>query len=140
MGLFMDRYAGNGKECAAIMYKYIEIEDLVGGALVEQMRRDESARTIRLRTLVEYGEVVIRILGQSGQNAMLILSRESTNCFLHDYADYFDVITEPDGEEAISLRQPYTTRDLRLKFRRNLTADLLRAYTNEESLKVLKEA
>ena len=119
------------------MYRYIGIADLVASALIEQMRREETNRRVSLQTLVDYGTVIVRILTSSGQNAVLLLTRESTYEFVHDYADYFSIM-EYDGVEYIELVDGFTAEDLRRQFWKNLTVDLAKALTETESLAALK--
>lgn len=118
------------------MYRYIGIADLVASALIEQMRREETNRRVSLQTLVDYGTVIVRILTSSGQNAILLLTRESTYEFVHDYADYFSIM-EYDGVEYIELVDGFTAEDLRRQFWKNLTVDLAKALTETESLAAL---
>ena len=118
------------------MYRYIGIEDLVASALIEQMRREETNRKVSLQTLVDYGTVIVKILTSSGQNAVLLLTRESTYEFVHDYADYFSIM-EYDGVEYIELVKGFTAEDLRRQFWKNLTVDLAKALTETESLAAL---
>lgn len=118
------------------MYRYIGIEDLVASALIEQIRHEASHRRVSLQTLVDYGTVIVRILTNSGQNAILLLTRESTYEFVHDYADYFSIV-EYDGVEYIELVDTVTAEDLRHQFRKNLTVDLAKALTGTESLAAL---
>lgn len=118
------------------MYRYIGIEDLVASALIEQIRYEESRRRVSLKTLADYGAVIVRILTNSGQNAILLLTRESTYEFVHNYADYFS-IAEDDGVEYIELKEEVTQEDLRRQFWKNLTVDLAKALTGTESLAVL---
>lgn len=119
------------------MYRYIGIEDLVASALIELMRHAESNRKVSLQTLADYGTVIVKILTESGQDAILFLTRESTYEFVHDYAEYFS-IKMYDSIEYIELKEGITDQDLRRQFRRNLTVDLAKALTEKESLKVLK--
>ena len=118
------------------MYRYIGIEDLVASALIEQIRREETNRRVSLQTLVNYGTVIVKILTNSGQDAILLLTRESTYEFVHDYADYFSIV-EYDGIEYIELLSAVTAEDLRRQFRKNLTVDLAKALTETESLAAL---
>ena len=49
------------------------------------LRQESSSRRISLPTLVEYGAVVVKILTQSGQDAILFLTKDSTYEFMHSY-------------------------------------------------------
>lgn len=118
------------------MYRYIGIEDLVANALIEILRQENSSRRISLPTLVEYGAVVVKILTQSGQDAILFLTKDSTYEFIHDYADFF-TIAEYEGVEYIELHEDITIEALRRQFRRNLTVDLAKAFNEAETRNVL---
>lgn len=118
------------------MYRYIGIEDLVASALIEQIRYEETHRRVSLQTLVDYGTVIVRTLTKSGQNAILLLTRDSTYEFVHDYAEYFSIV-EYEGIEYIELLDTVTADDLRHQFRRNLTVDLAKALAGTESLAAL---
>ena len=119
------------------MYRYIGIEDLVASALIELMKREEANRKISLQTLADYGTVIVRLLTESGQNAILFLTKESTYEFVHDYADYFSIEVY-DDIEYIELKDGITVEELRRQFRKNLTVDLAKALTGKESLEVLQ--
>lgn len=119
------------------MYRYIGIEDLVATALIEQMRRDEANRKVSLQVLADYGAVIVKILTNSGQNAILFLTRDSTYEFVHDYAEYFSIKTY-DGIEYIELADHITIETLRRQFRQNLTVDLAKAMMETASLEALK--
>lgn len=118
------------------MYRYIGIEDLVANALIEMMRSEEANRRISVKTLADYGTVIVRLLTASGQNAILFLTKESTYEFVHDYAEYFSII-EYENIEYIELKDGIQAEELRRQFRKNLTVDLAKALTGEESLRAL---
>ena len=119
------------------MYRYIGIEDLVASALIELMKQEEPNRKVSLKVLSDYGTVIVRLLMQSGQDAILFLTKESTYDFIHDYAEYFS-IKEYDGVEYIELNEEITIEELRNQFRKNLTVDLAKAINEKESLAALK--
>lgn len=119
------------------MYRYIGIEHLVANALIGLMKKDESIRKVSLKTLLNYGTVIVKLLTKSGQNTILLLSKESTYEFVHDYADTFCISTY-DGEEYIELNSDITADDLRLRFRRNMTVDLAKAINTETSVAALR--
>lgn len=119
------------------MYRYIGIEDLVASALIEMMKREKSSRKVSLRSLSNYGTVIVKILSRAGQDAILFLTKESTYEFVHDYADYFSIVEDGDAEY-IELNENRTIDDLRRQFRMNLTVDLAKALSESESLEALK--
>lgn len=118
------------------MFRYIGIEDLVASALIEQYRHKMDGRKVSLRMLANYGAAVVKILTKSGQNAILLLTKDSTYEFVHDYAEFFSIV-KCDGEEYIELKETVTTDELRRQFRKNLTVDLAKALTKAESLAAL---
>lgn len=118
------------------VYRYIGIEDLVASALIELMKKEETNRKVSLQALSKYGTVIVKLLTQSGQDAILLLTRESTYDFIHDYADFF-FIREYDEVEYIELKEGITVEDLRHQFRKNLTVDLAKALGEQESLEAL---
>ena len=119
------------------MYRYIGIEDLVASALIELIKQEKTNRKISLKLLEDYGTVIVKLLMESGQDAILFLTKESTYEFVHDYADYFS-INEYDGVEYIEMNESITVEELRQQFRKNLTVDLAKAISEQESLKALK--
>lgn len=124
-------------ERGSTMYRYIGIEDLVASALIELMKREKTNRKVSLQALSDYGTVIVRLLTKQGQNAILFLTRESTYEFVHDYASFFSIVTY-DGVDYIELQDDVTIEDLRYQFRKNLTVDLAKAFSGEESLRALK--
>nr|WP_326215827.1 hypothetical protein [uncultured Oscillibacter sp.] len=119
------------------MYRYIGIEDLVASALIEVIKHEKANRKISLQTLAEYGTVIVKLLTESGQNAILFLTKESTYEFVHDYADYFSIKVY-SGTEYIELNDGITIEELRAQFRKNLTVDLAKALNGKESLEALR--
>lgn len=118
------------------MYRYIGIEDLVASALIELIKREDSNRKVSFQALADYGTVIVSLLSNSGQNAILFLTKESTYEFVHDYADFFS-IEKYDNIEYIELNADKTVSDLRHQFRENLTVDLAKALVCRESLQAL---
>jgi len=121
------------------VYRYIGIEDLVANALIELMKQEESNRKVSLKVLSDFGTVIVKLLTNSEQSAILLLTKESTYEFINDYADFFS-IQEYDSVEYIELKENKTIEDLRYQFRRNFTVDLAKAINGKESKKALKIA
>ena len=119
-----------------IMCYYIGIEDLVANALIEIVD-NKDVREVSLKKLNEYGEVVIRTLNSFDKEAILLLSRDRTNEFIHNCTEYFDVNKDKEGNYSIFLKEGVTTDKLREQFRRNISLNVLRAFIDENSLKVL---
>ena len=119
---------------------YIGIEDLAANALIEILQSkngDDSQNIATYAELEKYGAEVVHYLGEQGEKAVLILSRESTNHMLCSYSDFF-VETETDKKEpAIELRKGKTVSDLIERFRTYLEIDVLLAFMSEKTVSVL---
>lgn len=115
---------------------YIGIEDLAANALIEILSKGKNKTYVTYKELEQYGETVVRVLNKQGEQAVLILSRESTNAMFRNYSDIFEEIYENEGL-AISLKEKITVNDLKEKFRGYLAWDVLLAFVNEESLQKL---
>ena len=116
---------------------YIEIEDLVANALIELLESDDNNRTVSFSLLSDYGNVVVEKLRREKKEVYLLISRDSTNAFVSDYTDFFEI---NENSETISLRLDKTLDDLREKFRSNISLDVLMAFISEEAVAVLKKA
>lgn len=117
------------------MYIYIGIEDLVANALIGLA--EQQIRRVSLSTLANYGTVIVKLLSQSGQDAIMLVTKESTYDFVHDYAEFFS-IGSYGNTEYIELRDGITAIDLRRQFRKNLTVDIARVLLQQEPLDVLR--
>ncbi len=117
---------------------YIGIEDLAANALIALMEKDEDCRKVSFRKLVDYGMVVVKILKEKKEDAILIMSKDSTNAMILNYSDFFINEKEnPDdefSEEYIVLKEGKSVADLRNHFRAFLTLNVALAFVDEESL------
>lgn len=116
---------------------YIGIEDLAANALIETLKTKEgdlSRYKITYAELENYGTKVVKYLNNKGEKAVLILSRESTNHMLHNYADFFK---ENDEGTAIALREGKTVSDLIVRFRTYLVFDVMMAFMDDETVQAL---
>ena len=125
------------------MCYYIGIEDLAANALIEILKTKENVQTEQCRvTLAEleaYGNQVIQYLNERGEKAVLILSRENTSLMLRNYSDFFEEV-ETDNGISIALKEGKTVSDLVEKFRTYLALDLMMAFMNTETVRVLHKA
>lgn len=110
------------------MLIYIGIEDLVANALIELVERT-AKREVLFKELDEYGAMVVECLNKKNEQAVLLLSKERTNEFLHDYSDMFELFTN-DIDKGIRLRQGVEVEQLWERFRGYLSADVLMAFMN----------
>lgn len=117
------------------MYIYIGIEDLAANALIELLEK-KNKREVLFSELNSYGSEVLKILNSEEEKAILILSKERTMDFWRDYSAYFDVFKYDDAE-GIRLKDDITLEQLWSKFRSYLSADVIKAFIDEDSVKVL---
>ena len=114
---------------------YIGIEDLVANALIELMEHSEK-REVLFKDLDAYGAMVVKFLNDKQEEAVLILSKERTNDFLHDYSEYFELFSQ-GKEEGIRLKEGVPVDALWEKFRGYLSVDVMMAFMNAEAVKAL---
>lgn len=114
---------------------YIGIEDLVANALIELIEKSEK-KYVFFKELDDYGACVINLLNDQGEQAVLILSTQRTNEFLHDYSDYFELFSK-EGNEGIQLREGITVDDLWERFRGYLSVDVMKAFMNQQAIRAL---
>lgn len=117
------------------MCYFIGIEDLVANALIEQVDKT-GIREIGFAKLNEYGASVVKTLNKQNQEAILLLSRERTNTFIHNCSDYFTIRDDEEGMFII-LNEGITTDQLRRQFRANIAFNVLLAFISEQSLQAL---
>jgi len=117
------------------MYMYIGIEDLVANAIIELV--DNSCRgEVLFSQINSYGATVVQILSEKNEKAILILSKERTHAFLHNYSNYFELFSN-GKEEGIRLRDNISSDDLWAKFRGYLSIEVMQAFMNKRSVEVL---
>lgn len=124
-------YVLGGKMCF-----YIGIEDLVANALIEIVDKTGN-KEVSFQKLNDYGAIVIRTLNEQKEEAILLLSRDRTNEFIHNCTEFFEIRDEENGDTIISLKEGVTTNQLRMQFRTNIAFDVLLAFVNEKCLQVL---
>ncbi len=115
---------------------YIGMEDLAANALIETLKKGNK-RFLTYEEIEKYGSVVIQILNEKGEKAVLILSRNSTNAFFENYSDFFEERTV-NNTKGISLKEDKDMEDLIVKFRGYLSLEVLMAFVNKRSVKVLE--
>lgn len=118
---------------------YIGIEDLAANAMIEILETKDGVlnqKTVTYAELEDYGAEVVHYLEKKGEEAVLILSRESTNLMLHNYADFFE---ENEDGTAIALREGKTVSDLIVRFRTYLAFDVMMAFMDDRTVQVLKK-
>lgn len=114
---------------------YIGIEDLVANALIELVEKKQQ-REVLFKDLDKYGATVVKLLNDKDEQAVLILSKERTNEFLHDYTEYFELFTN-GLEEGIRLKDGVDINDIWIKFRSYLSAKVMLAFMDKVSIQAL---
>ncbi|MEG0375363.1 MAG: hypothetical protein RR547_02095 [Raoultibacter sp.] len=119
------------------MCYYIGIEDLVSNALIELIEQSEK-RTVSFKDLSKYGNAVVKILNNSDERAILILSRDRTDSFLRNCTEYFSIGEDSATRDmTIALKAQYSPEDLRRLFRVAMSFEMILAFTDKEALSEL---
>ena len=108
---------------------YIGIEDLVANALIELVEKSEKREVL-------FKQLVIKYLNDKQEQAVLVLSKERTNDFLHDYSDYFELFSS-GIDEGIRLKEGVSVSQLWEKFRGYLSVDVMLAFMDRVSVSAL---
>ncbi len=116
------------------MCVYIGIEDLAANALIELVEKS-NIKEVLFSQLNQYGAEIVNII-EDKKRIILIISNESTNRFLKNYSDFFELFNN-GKEEGIRLKEGTTVNQLWLTFRTYLTMDLLNAFSCPKSLRAL---
>lgn len=74
---------------------------------------------------------------ENGEKAVLILSRENTDALYRNYSEFFEE-GEQGGKKGIKLKAGIKVEDLIQQFRGYLALDVLLAFVNQRSVKVLR--
>jgi len=117
------------------MQIYIGIEDLVANALIELVQKSEK-REVLFSQLHNYGARVLKLLNSEEEQAVLIVSKESTYRLISDYSEYFEMFTNELGD-GIKLKNSVTVADLWKSFRGYLSVSVMMAFMDSESIKEL---
>lgn len=117
------------------MCVYIGIEDLVANAFIELVEKSQK-KEVLFSQISNYGATVVKILSAEGKKAVLVLSEEKTNVFLHDYSEYFELFDSNEGE-GFRLKQGVTVDQLWKNFRGYLSLDVMMAFMDAASIKEL---
>ncbi len=118
------------------MCKFIGIEDLVANALIEIIEKNHENK-VTFEQLGNYGAVIVRWFHDSGEEVVLLVSRDYTNELIRNYSDFFEVHDSNDANGYIKLKSTKTVSDLRNHFRSYLSIDMLMAFTDKNNLRQL---
>ena len=114
-----------------IMCFYIGIKDVAANGLIEMLRKDPSKRFLSYNKIKSYGDEVVRSLNESGEHAVLILSREDTAELFHNYSDFYEE-REEHNEKGIYLKEEKNYVDLINQFRTYPALDVLLKFMNPD--------
>lgn len=114
----------------------IGIEDLAANALIALIRKT-SRRFVSYKDIEAYGNEVVSLLNEKNEKAVLVLSRENTSTFYHDYSDFFE---EKDFEKEIGiyLKEEKSADDLLRTFCGYVALDVILALNDDRSLNKIR--
>lgn len=119
------------------MPTFIGIESLAANALIELMDREQT-REVSFDTLVRYGLEVVRVFGmRTGEEAVLLLSRQDQLDMMENYSEYFEVDVSDTYGGTFRLKDTASLEDLRKYFRWMMTVRLFEAFMSPEALQKL---
>lgn len=118
------------------MCKFIGIEDLVANALIEMIEKNKS-RKVSFEQLNKYGAMIIRILRENDEEAVVLVSKHYTNELIRNYSDFFEIMDNDSSDSYITLKDGKTEGDLRRHFRAYLSISMILAFTDSSSLSEL---
>ena len=119
------------------MPTFIGIESLAANALIELMDREQT-REVSFDTLVRYGLEVVRVFGmRTGEEAVLLLSRQDQLDMMENYSEYFEVDVSDTYGGTFRLKDTASLEDLRKYFRWTMTVRLFEAFVSPEALQKL---
>ena len=116
---------------------YIGIKDLAANGLIEMLKVNEANRFLSYKKIESYGNKVVRSLNESGESAVLILSRDDTSELFRNYGEFFEEKNNDSGEIGIQLKEGKGVTDLIMQFRTYLALDVLLKFIDED---IVKEA
>lgn len=114
----------------------IGIEDLAANALIALINKID-CRFVSYKDIEAYGNEVVSLLNEKNEKAVLVLSRENTTMFYHDYSDFFEE-KEFEGEVGIYLLEGKSVDDLLKKFCGYVALDVILALNDVRSLNKIR--
>ena len=99
------------------MYTFIGIESLAANALISLLEKN-NVRVVSFDTLVNYGMEITRIYKRdTGEDAILLLSREYQLNMIANYSDFFDVKIDNAGQGVFCLKDDVDIEQVKFYFR-----------------------
>ncbi len=119
------------------MYTFIGIESLAANALISLLE-ENNVRVVSFDTLVNYGMEITRIYKRdTGEDAILLLSREYQLNMIANYSDFFDVKIDNAGQGVFCLKDDVDIEQVKFYFRDTMKISLLKAFLAPEVLEKL---
>lgn len=123
---------------------YLGMKDLTANALIEILKARQNEQNqhdpvfVSYSQLEDYGMAVVEILLEHDEKAVFLLSRNDTDAFFYDYADFFEEVDTDDGL-GIALKKGVELNTLIDTFRGYLPWSVLVAFSNERAVNTLKK-
>jgi hypothetical protein len=117
------------------MCMVLKMEDLAANALIELIKNKDE-RKAAFRQLESYGNNIVELLSNNGEDAIMPISEYNINLFLNKYSDFFELRNE-ESESFIYLKKSKDISDLRRSFRAYLPLEILPVFSDKKSLEPL---
>ena len=119
------------------MCTFIGIECLAANALIEILDRTQK-REDSFDTIVRYGMEVVRVLQrQTGEEAVLLLSKKYQINMIENYSEFFEVDFSDSNHGVFKLRETVSLDDLKNYFRWTMSVRLVDAFVSPEAVREL---
>lgn len=119
------------------MCTFIGIECLAANALIEILDRTQK-REVSFDTIVRYGMEVVRVLQrQTGDEAVLLLSKKYQINMIENYSEFFEVDFGDRNHGIFKLRETVSLDDLKNYFRWTMSVRLVDAFVSPEAIREL---
>ena len=116
------------------MCMFIGIESLAANALIEIINKT-NRREVDFASLVKYGMKIVKLIQeQTGEEAILLLSKKYQMNMIDDYSDFFEMKINANGYDVFKLRDDITAEDLSEYFRWTMSIRVIRAFMSEEAI------
>lgn len=119
------------------MHTFIGIESLAANALIDLFDIDNK-REVSFDTLVRYGMTVVRVLKeQTGEEAILLLSKQYQLDMVENYSEFFEVDFTNANQGVFRLKGGVSIENLKNYFRWTMSIKLLEAFMSPDAKREL---
>lgn len=120
-----------------MMCTFIGIESLAANALIEILDKSDR-REVSFDALVRYGLEVVKFLQrQTGEEAVLLLSKKYQIDMIENYSDFFEVTFDGIEQGLIRLKQSVSLPELQDYFRWTMSVKLVDAFMAPNAIREL---